>query len=325
MQGDVDGNLSAMKNTFANDLKTGDAIDDVFVLAEKVRGVKRDGEAYLSLTIADRTGRVKGVVWDRADELSALCAPGDFVRVRGSVSEYKGNPQVVVRNIEKYEASVDPSDFLPATNRDTGQMLQRLRSLTQTIRTDCLRQLIDGFWADEAFVAAFRTAPAAKLMHHACIGGLLEHTLSMTILADKVADHYGGIDRDLLLAGCVLHDIGKIREFEYDTRIDYSDEGRLVNHIVIGVSMIEEKIGAIPDFPVKTALMLKHLVVSHHGCREYGSPEPPKTLEAVLLNYVDEIDAKINGIRDFMRTQDPQSDWTGFYGPLERFFYKGKM
>jgi len=232
---------------------------------------------------------------------------------------------VVVRNIEKYESSVDPSDFLPATSRDTGQMLRRLQSLTQTIHTDCLRRLIDAFWADEVFVSAFRAAPAAKLMHHACIGGLLEHTLSMTILADKVADHYGGIDRDLLLAGCVLHDIGKIREFDYDTRIEYSDEGRLVNHIVIGVSMIEEKISSIPDFPVKTALMLKHLIVSHHGCREFGSPEPPKTLEAVLLNYVDEIDAKINGIRDFMRTQDPQSDWTGFYGPLERFFYKGSM
>ncbi len=311
-----------MKNKFANELQSGDTVDDVFVLAEKVRGVKRNGEAYLSLTISDKTGRVKGVAWDNADALSALCAAGDYVRIQGSVSEYKGNPQVVVKRVEKVTTGIEPSDFLPATARNTEQMLGRLQSITQSIRTESLRLLIGLFWKDAAFVTGFKTAPAAKMMHHAYIGGLLEHTLSLALLAERVADHYEGIDRDLLLAGCVLHDIGKIREFEYDTRIDYSDEGRLVNHIVIGIGMIEEKMAAIPDFPPKTALMLKHLVVSHHGCREFGSPEPPKTLEAVLLNYLDEIDSKINGIREFMRSQDPDADWTGFYAPLERFFYK---
>ncbi len=303
-------------------MKAGDTVNDVFVLAEKVRGVKRDGEAYLSLTIADKTGRIKGVAWDNADALSAMCAAGDFVRIQGSVSEYKGSPQVVVKRIEKVSAGIEPADFLPATTRNTEQMFGRLRSITQTLRTESLRLLIERFWADDVFVSAFKTAPAAKMMHHAYIGGLLEHTLSLALLAERVADHYEGIDRDLLLAGCVLHDIGKIREFAYETRIDYSDEGRLMNHIVIGIGMIEEKMAQIANFPPKTALMLKHLVVSHHGCREFGSPEPPKTLEAVLLNYLDEIDSKINGIRDFMRSQDPEADWTGFYAPLERFFYK---
>ncbi len=303
-------------------MKAGDTVNDVFVLAEKVRGVKRDGEAYLNLTIADKTGRIKGVAWDNADDLSAICAAGDFVRIQGSVSEYRGNPQVVVKRIEKVSAGIDPADFLPATARNTEQMFERLRSITQTIRTASLRLLIERFWADDGFVSAFKKAPAAKMMHHAYIGGLLEHTLSLVLLAERVADHYEGIDRDLLLAGCVLHDIGKIREFSFETRIDYSDEGRLVNHIVIGIGMIEEKMAEVANFPPKTALMLKHLVVSHHGCREFGSPEPPKTLEAVLLNYLDEIDSKINGIRDFMRSQDPDADWTGFYAPLERFFYK---
>lgn len=311
-----------MKNRFANELNPGDAVDDLFALAEKVRGVKRNGDAYLSLTIADRTGRVKGVVWDNADALSALCAEGDFVRVKGSVSEYKGALQVVIRSMEKVDNGIEPSDFLPSTARDCTQMIERLQSITNTIKNRRIRLLIESFWKDEAFLAAFKTAPAAKMMHHAYIGGLLEHTLSLALLADRVADHYEGIDRDLLLAGCVLHDIGKIREFEYDTRIDYSDEGRLVNHIVIGIGMLDEKMALFPDFPAKTALMLRHMIVSHHGCREFGSPEPPKTLEAVLLNYLDEIDSKINGIRDFMRSQDPDADWTAFYRPLERFFYK---
>lgn len=311
-----------MKTTYVNELKTGESVDDIFVLAEKARGVKRDGEAYLNLTVADKTGRIRGVVWDNADALSALCVPGDYVRIRGSVSEYRGNPQVVVRQIERHDAAVDPADFMPATARDTAQMFKRLRSITDTIQTGCLRLLLDHFWNDDAFVSAFKKAPAAKLMHHAYIGGLLEHTLSMVLLAEKVGTHYEGIDRDLLIAGCVLHDIGKIRELEFTTRIEYSDEGRLVNHIVIGVAMIEEKMAAIDQFPRQTALMLKHLLISHHGSREFGSPEPPKTLEAVLLNYIDEIDAKINGIRDFMRTQDADSDWTGFYAPLERFFYR---
>jgi 3'-5' exoribonuclease len=311
-----------MKNKFTSQLKIGDSVDDVFVLASKTRGVKRDGAAYLTLTISDKSGRIKGVVWDNADDLSALCTAGDFVRVKGSMSEYRGTPQLVVKHIEKFTADIEPADFLPSTQRDTDQMLKRLQSITREIRTDCLRMLMERFWQDQAFVAAFKRAPAAKLMHHAYIGGLLEHTLSLAILAERVGPHYEGIDRDLLLTGCVVHDIGKIREFEFDTRIEYSDEGRLVNHIVIGVGMIEEKMAEIDNFPPKMALMLKHLIISHHGCREFGSPEPPKTLEAVLLNYLDEIDSKINGIRDFMRGQDPDADWTAFYAPLDRFFYK---
>ncbi|MBS3731540.1 MAG: HD domain-containing protein, partial [Desulfobacterales bacterium] len=142
--------------------------------------------------------------------------------------------------------------------------------------------------------------------------------------ADRVAGHYSGLDRDMLIAGAILHDIGKIREFTYDTRIDYSDEGRLVSHIVIGVRMLEEKIAAMKSIPPNTALLLKHLIISHHGSREFGSPEPPKTLEALLLNYLDDIDSKINGIRKFMDSQDPDADWTAYHRPLERFFYKGK-
>jgi 3'-5' exoribonuclease len=146
----------------------------------------------------------------------------------------------------------------------------------------------------------------------------------MAILVDRIAGHYSGIDMDLLLAGVILHDIGKIREFEYRFGIDYSDEGRLLSHIVIGLQMVDEKLKTVRNFPLESANLLKHMLVSHHGSRDFGSPEPPKTLEAVLLNYIDEIDSKVNGIRDFMATEDPNETWTSYHKLLGRYFYKGK-
>jgi 3'-5' exoribonuclease len=203
-------------------------------------------------------------------------------------------------------------------------MFQRLVKITESLTTPYLKKLFDAFWKDKEFVRKFKTAPAAKKMHHAYIGGLLEHTLSMTSLADKVAGHYSGIDRDLLVSGAVLHDIGKIDEFEYQFKIDYTDEGRLLNHIVIGIKMVDEKLSGIEDFPEDRIFLLKHMMVSHHGAREFGSPEPPKTIEAVLLNYIDEIDSKVNGIRDFMAAEDPNETWTSYHRLLGRQFYKGK-
>jgi 3'-5' exoribonuclease len=162
-------------------------------------------------------------------------------------------------------------------------------------------------------------------MHHAYLGGLLEHTLSMALLIQAIAGHYKGIDKDLLLTGGILHDIGKVHEFSYETHIDYSDAGRLLNHIVIGVEMLETKIATIIDFPEDLALVLKHMIVSHHGTRDFGSPEPPKTLEAIILHYLDEMDAKVTAVRTFMEAdEDPEATWTSYHRVLDRFFYKGK-
>ena len=146
----------------------------------------------------------------------------------------------------------------------------------------------------------------------------------MVLLADRIAGHYSGVDRDLLLAGAILHDIGKIREFIYKYSIDYSDEGRLLSHVVIGTMLLDEKIKEVEDFPEDQAILLRHMIVSHHGTREFGSPEPPKTIEAVLLNYIDDIDAKVNGIREFMATEDPNESWTSYHRLLGRHFYRGK-
>ncbi len=314
-----------MKKRFITDIKAGDVVDDVFVLAEKILSQKRDGKNFLNVTLSDKTGTLKGVVWDNVDQIAAAVTSGDFVSIRGTVGEYKGTLQLVVKAMDvcTHEA-VDPSDFLPATSRDIDVMFERLVTITASLTTPYLKKLFDAFWKDEELVRKFKTAPAAKKMHHAYIGGLLEHTLSMTSLADKVAGHYSGIDRDLLVSGAVLHDIGKTDEFEYQFKIDYTDEGRLLNHIVIGLKMVDEKLSGIEDFPEDQILLLKHMMVSHHGAREFGSPEPPKTIEAVLLNYIDEIDSKVNGIRDFMASEDPNETWTSYHRLLERHFYKGK-
>jgi len=315
-----------MKSQFINEIKAGDFVDDIFVLSEKILSQKKDGSNYLNITLSDKTGTIKGVVWDNVDQISDGVSSGDFVHIRGNVKDYRGAFQINIKNMESCSVDmVDPTDFLPVTRLDVNSMFKRLLKITASMKTTYLKNLIEAFWNDKEFVRKFKTAPAAKKMHHAYIGGLLEHTLSMASLADKVAGHYSGVDRDLLLAGAILHDIGKTRELEYEISIDYSDEGRLLNHIVIGIEMIDEKLSEIEGFPEEKMLLLKHMIVSHHGTREFGSPEPPKTIEAVMLNYIDEIDSKVKGIRDFIANEDPNETWTSFHRLLERHFYKGKQ
>jgi 3'-5' exoribonuclease len=314
-----------MKKQFIADIKAGDWVDDIFVLSEKILSQKRDGDNFLNVTISDKTGTLKGVVWDNVNQIAAGITSGDFAYVNGNVSEYKGNLQVVIKKMEPFPSDrIDPSDFLPETSRNIEDMFERLVKRANSITTEYLKALINAFFNDREFVNKFKTAPAAKKMHHAYIGGLLEHTVSMTSLADKIAGHYGGVNRDLLLTGTILHDIGKIDEFDYQSKIDYSDKGRLLNHIVIGIKMVDDKLSGIHNFPEDQMLLLKHMIVSHHGTREFGSPEPPKTIEAVLLNYIDEIDSKVNAIRDFIASEDPDETWTSYHRLLERHFYKGK-
>ncbi|MGB5158728.1 3'-5' exoribonuclease YhaM family protein [Desulfobacterium sp. N47] len=311
-----------MKKDYIGSVKAGDSINDVFVLYEKNIAQKKDGSNYLNVVLSDKTGKIKGVVWDNIDKICAGKNTGDFVHIKGSVSEYKGTLQVVIKNMDTISSdSVDVSDFLPSTKHNIDSMFERLIKLTDSIEEKNLKALLEAFWSDIEFVENFKKAPAAKKMHHAYAGGLLEHTLSMALLADKIAGHYIGIDRDLLITGAILHDIGKIREFVYKFNIDYSDEGRLLSHIVIGIGLLDEKINKISQFPGSLAVLLRHMIVSHHGTREFGSPEPPKTIDAVLLNYIDEIDAKISGIREYIASDESGGNWTSYHRILERHFY----
>ena len=306
-------------------IKQGQAVDDIFVALDKQIAYKKDGDPYLTLSLMDRTGSMKGVVWDNVQVISKAFAAGDYVRVKGNVVEYRETLQLVVHHLEQHDPTeVDSRDFLPATERNVEQMLERLIDISQTVKNKHLSRLLVAFFEDKAFVDLFKTAPAAKKMHHAYLGGLLEHTLSIALLIEAIAGHYKGVDRDLLLTGGILHDIGKVYEFSYKTHIDYSDAGRLLNHIVIGVEMLEKKIATLNDFPEDLGLVLKHMIVSHHGTRDFGSPEPPKTLEAVILNYLDELDAKVTAVRTFMESEDPEATWTSYHRVLERYFYRGK-
>lgn len=315
-----------MKQQYVSEMKAGDLIDDVFVLSEKTLSRKKDGNPYLGLAFSDKSGTIRGVMWDNVERvIEAGVSAGDFVNVGGSVGEYRGNLQLVVRQMTACpEDKLDFSDFLAKTRRSIDGMFEQLVDITAAMDSSHFRLLFERFWADDEFVRRFKNAPAAKHMHHAYIGGLLEHTLSMARLTERIAGHYGGVDMDLLLAGVILHDIGKIVEFEYGSRIDYSDKGRLLSHIVIGLEMLNDRLAALPDFPEEQALLLKHLIVSHHGSMEFGSPEPPKTIEAVLLNYIDEIDSKVNGIRDFIANEDQSESWSSYHRVLGRHFYMGR-
>ena len=313
-----------MTKCFVSELVPGNAIDEVFLLTERNMAHKKDGNPFLNVTLADRSGQVKGVVWDQVARITAAVAEGDFVHVRAQVGEYRGSLQLVVKDMSRVPADqVDAMDFMAATNRDVTYMLERLQEMTGRMQTPHLKALFERFWSDDAFVAAYTRAPAAKLMHHAYIGGLLEHTLSMAVLSEMIAGHYSGVDGDMLLAGVILHDVGKTRELEYTRSIDYTDEGRLLSHIIIGLSMLDEKLKQVPEFPEDQMHLLKHMIISHHGAREFGSPEPPKTIEAVLLNYIDEMDSRVNSIREYVAKDPSDGSWTPYHRLLARHFYKG--
>jgi 3'-5' exoribonuclease len=313
-----------MKKQFITELKAGDGVDDIFVLTRKNIAHKKDGNPYLNIVLGDKSGQLKGVAWDQVERISAAASVGDLVRVEGGVNEYRNELQLVVKEMAFWpNDSADPADFLPASKRNINIMFERLTGLTRSFKTACLRELFEIFWMDVDFVNRFKSSPAAKKMHHAYVGGLLEHTLSMALLTDRIAGHYSGIDMEMVMAGVILHDIGKTKELSCGYKFDYSDQGRLLSHIIIGLQMLDEKLRQMPDFPEEKAILLKHMIISHHGSREFGSPEPPKTLEAVLLNYIDEMDSKINSIRDYIAKEDTNESWTGYHRLLDRHFYRG--
>ena len=316
--------MDVAKHRYVTDIGAGENIQELFLLVEKNTGRKRDGNPYLTLVFGDKSGQIRGVAWDNVDAMTKTVQAGDFVRITATATEYRGSIQLVIKAMEPVSADTVPAqEFLPVTSRDVDQMMHRLQAITDTITDEHIKALMNALWEDEALVGSFKKAPAAKNMHHAYLGGLLEHTLSMALLADKIAGHYGGINRSVLIAGAVLHDIGKTRELSYDRRIDYTDEGRLLSHIVLGLEMVEAKIRSIDNFPSSTAALIKHMIVSHHGVREFGSPEVPKTIEAVLLHSIDEMDARVNGIREFMAAETSDSNWTSYHRLLERQFFIG--
>jgi len=307
------------------DINESDIIKGCYLIKGKKLGTTRKGDPFISITLADRTGEVEGKIWERAEEISALFSQGDVVEVQGHAGSFQGRIQITISGIEATQEDVDPGIFVESAASGIPEMLASLREVLREIDSSHLKALIDMFLRDRQFVAIFKNAPAAKNFHHNYLGGLLEHTLSVCRMAVNVASHYPQLDRDLLLTGAFLHDIGKIREMEFRLNIDYTDEGRLIGHVVLSTVMVDEKLSELKAFPPELAMRIKHLILSHHGQFEFGSPKRPKFLEAFALHMIDDLDAKINGIGRFIDKDRQEGAWTDFNRMFERFFMKEKF
>jgi len=263
-------------------------------------------------------------VWDKAAEFAPLFEKDDFIKVQGEVDEFQGVPQLRILRLRKAAGGeIDPADFLPKTAQDVDSLLSEIGEILKSVRNPHLRVLLESFLTDEEFVKKFKTAPAAKAMHHVYLGGLLEHTLSVLRLIRLVAPQYKDLDPDLLLSGGFLHDVGKVDELAYERSFDYTDRGRLLGHITLTAEMLDRKIQGLPDFPETLALLLKHLVLSHHGEYIFGSPKRPKTLEALLLHHLDDLDAKMNAFASWIeKEKESPSRWTSYHKLFDRFILK---
>jgi len=243
--------------------------------------------------------------------------------VKGKATSFQEHLQLNITHIERLaEETIVLSDFFPMAEKDINEMFQALTQISQEIKDQHLSRLLNLFWKDETFIERFKMAPASTWLHHTYLGGLLDHTLSLVRLVIKNANHYNGLNLDLLITASILHDLGKVDELSYRRTFDYSDEGRLLGHIILGLEKVEDKIRQVADFPKELSTLLKHLLLSHHGQYIWGSPKRPMTLEAVMLHYLDDMDAKINGIQQFLKKQPPDgSRWSGYHRIFEQYFY----
>lgn len=316
----------ADKKTFIKDIREKEHVTGTFLVTRKESGVSKNGKAYLTLKIMDSTGELEARVWDEAEELGRKFQKNDVVNLKGFAVAYQGGVQVNISAISALkEGDYSIRDFLPASRKDPKKMMEELDRIISSIKDVHVKALLDSIFDDRELRASFMDAPAAKTMHHPYLGGLLEHVLSICGLADKAVEHYGSvINRDLLIAGAILHDIGKIYELSFKRSFDYTDEGRLIGHITLGVELIDKKIAGMKGFPRELAVMLKHMLLSHHGHLEFGSPKRPKTIEALMLYYLDDLDAKINAIMTLKDNSRDGEPWTPYQKLFERYIYTGE-
>jgi 3'-5' exoribonuclease len=294
--------LGSMKDFFIADAAKFDneSVTTYFALSSlSVRDKKTGGGQYLALTLSDKTGTIEARMWDDISSVISNCAEGCYVKVQGQVAKYQGKYQITLTKMRLAAASeVDTADFVPTTKFDIGEMWEELRGYVDAFQNADLRRLVFAFLDDEAIGAAYREAPAAKLLHHAWIGGLLEHVLTLVRVCRATAPFYPEVDPDLLVTGAILHDIGKVRELSWGTTFSYTLEGQMIGHISIAQGMLREKIATLPGFPEKLRVLVEHMILSHHGKYEFGSPKLPMTPEAILLSALDDIEAKMQAMRN---------------------------
>jgi len=311
-----------LKSQFVKDLRLGDLVEDIFVVSRISVGYHDHGE-YLRLRLADSSGKISAVMWQGATEAFESVRGGDLARVEGRVEAYRGELQlkvVYLCRIDSYE-DLNPEDFLPKSRFSSTELLERLRQFVEEIQNKFCRSILELFLADEEFQNLFRRAPGGKMWHHATIGGLLEHTLWVTGLCRAVVPFYPKIDKDLLITGAILHDIGKVQELRYDIAFDYTNRGRLLGHVILGDELLRSYAAQVEGFPDELLMRLRHMMLSHHGDIE-RSPVLPMTLEASLLHYIDNMDAQINAsIREMEKSTDPSREWTDYVNLLGRSLF----
>ncbi|WP_437228395.1 3'-5' exoribonuclease YhaM family protein [Planctomicrobium sp. SH661] len=317
-----------MSRRFVNLLQDGETLEEVYLLADRQLRANRNGDSYLLSQLRDKTGQISGLLWNVNEGTVGQIRPGDYVKVKGKVQLFQGNLQLIMTRIDVVQG-VEPDDFVAKTNANTDEQFARLRELLLAIKNPDLRSLMDVFLSDPEVVEGLKQAPAGVRLHHAYHGGLLEHVLTLAEGATRLADLYPKVDYDLVLAGVFLHDLGKIWELGFDTSFVYTDEGQLIGHLVIGVEKLNDKIRVTEQvtgrpFPRELTIRLKHLILSHHGTYEFGSPKLPMTPEAIALHHLDNLDAKTNEFVTLIES-DPNSgsNWTPYHSNMQRKLFKG--
>jgi 3'-5' exoribonuclease len=311
-----------MKDFFLSDCaqQENKVITSCFVVISKQVKPKKTGEPYLALTLGDRTGQIEAKMWDNVEDSLDAFEQDDFLKIKGLVNKYKNRFQITIHKLRRLgESEVDFADYLPKTTKDIGELWQTLAGFVATFQNPYLKALVEAFMSDPEIAEAYRCAPAAKTLHHAYIGGLLDHVVSLCRSCDLVCRNYPQINRDLLLTGAFLHDIGKIHELTYNRSFSYTTRGQLLGHMVIELEMLQSKLALVPGFPDELKTLVEHLIISHHGQYEFGSPKLPMFPEALMLHYLDDLDSKMESMRaHFEREAGTDSAWTGYNSSLGR-------
>lgn len=308
-----------MKSHYVSDLQDGQAVSTLFLVCEKGIRTSAKGKSWLELSLRDRTGSIPAKMWDNFETILKTFECDDVVIIRGRVKLYNGQKEVTLEQIvPAAEREYELADFLAHTKYDVEKMYAELRASIAAMANPFLRRLLESVVDDPAIAPRLKRAPAAMTMHHAFVGGLLEHITSLIGLGRGVLANYPELDADLLLSGIVLHDVGKIEELSYGRGVQYTTPGRLLGHITIGTGIVRDKIKAIPDFPPELAVLVQHLILSHHGSLEFGSPTLPQTREAIALHFLDDMDSKMAAMRATLASESGYAEWTDRNPALRR-------
>jgi 3'-5' exoribonuclease len=295
-------------------------VTSTFVVVSRQVKPKKSGEPYLALTLGDRSGHIEAKMWDNVEDAIDACDQDDFIKIKGLINKYKNRFQLTIHKLRRLgESEVDFADYLPKTTKDIGELWQILAGYVASFKDPHLKALVEAFMADPEIAEAYRNAPAAKTLHHAFIGGLLEHVVSLFNSCDLMCRNYPHINRDLLLTGAFFHDIGKIHELTYNRSFSYTTRGQLLGHMIIELEMLQAKLQHMPDFPDSLKTLVEHLIISHHGQYDFGSPKLPMFPEALMLHYLDDLDSKMEAMRaQFERGGESEGGWTGYNPSLGR-------